>query len=536
MGEVYALLVGIERYHDAGLPRLYGCRADIADAKGALAARTRRLNIMELYDDEATRVAIVNGFRTHLAQATSRDTAVFWFSGHGSFTRVPRELWHLEPDGRTMQTLVCADSRVDGRPDLLDKELGLLLDEVADSGCHVLVVLDSCHSQGATRGSDSRVRAATPSTLDTTGRVLANLVAHYARLPAGAPPHRHVTLSACRSFETAMEQPLDGTPRGVFSWALARALRRSPAGATYRELLALTRTEMEGVEASQRPQLEPATSGGQPILGGPAGPDRLMMRWGRDGWQVECGAAHGAAAGTRMTVADRGMGREVRLTGAATGHSLVEPIGWRPDRHRVYPVWVTAAPLAPVTVAGMPLPESPAVTVADDAELTIIPGPRLVDGDGTALHRWPPGTRATRIARDVAHIARWRQVWQLENFASTLRDQVHIELVGTRIRLRNHSARGLHCVLLALTDDFAISAALFPGATIAPYSVAAAAEGAPVEPRGGRTWLKLIVTTDDLDVTAYELPPIHEAWRDLRGVTTMPTSDWWATGLELPQP
>lgn len=571
MGTVYALMVGIERYRDARLSRLHGCRADIADAKGALAARlpgNAELRVRELYDDDATRVALIDGFRTHLAQATSDDTAVFWFSGHGSYAQVPRELWHLEPDGRTMQTLVCADSRVDGRPDLLDKELGLLLDEVADRGCHVLVVLDSCHAGGATRGGSARSRSADPSVVVTTEHLLPDLVAHYASLPAGAPPHRHVALSACRSFEAAMEQPLDGTPRGVFSWALSRALRRSPAEATYRDLLALTRTEMECLPAFQRPQLMPSGRGlgDQPILGGPAHPDTPAptMRWGRDGWQVDAGAAHGTHAGTRITVIDRGVSREVRLTEVQTSVSLAEPIGWHPERDRVYRIAATAAPLAAVTVAAaagiaehLPLTF---VTVTDDAELTIGPdthgGLRLVDRDGTLIRRWPAGTRPVPIARDVGHIARWRQVWQLSNARSRLRDLVAIELIeplpdetiappdrdpdegvphGRRyfVRLRNKGPRQLHCVLLTLTDTFAISASLFPGATIAPHSVAAAAEGAPVEFRHARTWLKLVVTADDLDVTPYELPPIGEVWRDLRGVAALPAIDWWTTTVLL---
>jgi hypothetical protein len=587
MGKVYALMAGIERYCDSSVSRLYGCRADIADAKAALSARLpdeADLRLRELYDDDATRDAVIDGFRTHLARATSDDAAVFWFSGHGSFAQVPRELWHLEPNGRTMQTLVCADSRVDGRADLLDKELGLLLDEVADRGCHILVVLDSCHSGGATRGGDVRVRAAKPSIVDTTEYLLPDLVARYASLPAGAPRQRHVTLSACRSFETAMEQPLDGVPRGVFSWALSRALRRATAEATYRDLLALTRTEMECLSALQRPQLSPDGRGlgDQPIFGGPprtAGP-ALTVRWGGDGWRVDAGAVHGVAPGTRLTVSDRSVSREVRLTVVQAGHSLAEPIGWQPDPNRIYPVMLSAAALAAVTVAvdhdaltalSVNLAESlssSSVTMTGDAgaELTIgtdDSGLRLADRGGTPIRHWPAGTGAVPIVRDVEHIARWRQVWQLSNPRSGLRDLVSIELVeplpGEKIappgrdpvvpdadgairladrrrcfiRLRNRGPRPLFCVLLTLTDTFAVSAGLVTGATVAAHCVAAAAEGAPVEFSHARAWLKLIVTDDDFEAAPYELPPIGEVWRDLRGGAGLPANEWWTTSVQL---
>lgn len=587
MGTVFAFMTGIELYRDAGVSRLYGCRADIADATAALSARLRGtadLRVRELIDDDATRDAVIDGFRTHLGQATSDDTAVFWFSGHGSYAQVPRQLWHLEPDGRTIQTLVCSDSRVDGRPDLLDKELGLLLDEVADRGCHVLVVLDSCHSGGATRGhdirgGDIRARAARPSTVGSTEHLLPGLVAHYASLPAGAPPQRHVTLSACRSFETAMEQPLDGGPRGVFSWALTRALRRAGAQSTYRDLLALTRTEMDALPAYQRPQLAPAGRGlgDQPIFGGPARMDgpAVTMRWARDGWQVNAGAAHGIGGGRRATVIDRGTSREVRLSAVAAEHSLAEPIGWHPDPHRVYRLALTAAPLAAVTVTidrdapaalAEYLPPS-SVTVTDDAELTISADPagglRLTSPEDMPIRRWPAGTAAAPIAREVAHIARWRQVWQLSNPRSGLRGRVTVELVEPLrgetiappdrdpvvpdadgvirlahgrphfVRIRNDGPLPLHCVLLTLTDTFAVSAALFPGATVAARSVAAAAEGAPVEFSHTRAWLKLVVTRDDLDADPYELPPIGEVWRDVRRVAAQPSSDWWTTTVPL---
>src|SRR5690349_14308392 len=106
MGTIVALMVGIDRYRDPGISRLYGCRADIADALELLDARCApgtKLDAKELYDDAATGTAIVDGFRRHLTRAGPDDTALFWFSGHGSLAPVPPPFWHLEPDGVHLQ-------------------------------------------------------------------------------------------------------------------------------------------------------------------------------------------------------------------------------------------------------------------------------------------------------------------------------------------------------------------------------------------------------------------------------------------------
>src|SRR5690242_12036789 len=96
-------MVGIDRYDSAKIPALLGCRNDVLAASELLrrrAAAGTEVRIRCLLDGEATGAAIVEGFRTHLAQAGPGDVALFWFSGHGSTHPVPEAYWHLEPDGR----------------------------------------------------------------------------------------------------------------------------------------------------------------------------------------------------------------------------------------------------------------------------------------------------------------------------------------------------------------------------------------------------------------------------------------------------
>src|SRR5580765_799111 len=145
MNRLYALLVGIDTYAAPDLGTLSGCANDVEDALALLDSRATpgtRLCPLVLRDAEATRAAVVDGLRTHLGRAGRDDTALFWFSGHGSQAPVPEWAWFEESTG-TLQTLVCADSRVGGVPDLWDKELSALLDIVARRAGHVAVVLDS---------------------------------------------------------------------------------------------------------------------------------------------------------------------------------------------------------------------------------------------------------------------------------------------------------------------------------------------------------------------------------------------------------
>jgi Caspase domain len=105
---VYALLVGIDAYLPPINP-LWGCRNDIAALEQYLRARVGTdLALRTLYDDEATRDAVVDGFRDHLAQAGGGDTALFVYAGHGSEEPAPAEVANLEPTGR-IQTLMLHD-------------------------------------------------------------------------------------------------------------------------------------------------------------------------------------------------------------------------------------------------------------------------------------------------------------------------------------------------------------------------------------------------------------------------------------------
>ena len=153
---LYGLLVGINDYA-GGVRSLRGCVNDVERLEEYLRRQNRDASrppkLRKLLNHDATRAALVAGFREHLALAGPEDVVLFAFSGHGSQEAAPEEFWDIEPDHKN-QTIVCYDSRA-GAWDLADKELSLLLAEVAGRGCrHIVAWLDCCHAGTGTRGDE----------------------------------------------------------------------------------------------------------------------------------------------------------------------------------------------------------------------------------------------------------------------------------------------------------------------------------------------------------------------------------------------
>jgi hypothetical protein len=450
--------------------------------------------MVTLRDDDVTRRAVIDGFRGHLGQATQGDTALFWFSGHGSLAPVPPGMERLEPTGK-LQTMLCADSRHDGVPDLLDKELGVLIGEVSARGVHVAVVLDCCHADGASREvpSDDAVAPGLPSlrarwapvltTPPPIEALLAELTAMRDAGPDQGPSATrssgadHVALAACHSNQVAYEVPWRDGHRGLFGLALLSQLERLGPEATYRELMIGARCFVENVSPRQRPVLFPVAEDivDQPFLGGRLrSPNATMtMRFVRDAWEIDAGACHGLVSGTkeeptRVGVYGSDGKQEARVVRVLPYHSAVEPVGWavEPDRGAQYPVVVTRVPLPATTVAvDGPLGE-PAAAMLAEAVHTVAPGGspspyirmveladpdripeirvairkpdtvRILGSDGSALVPDVPHVSdrdaALRVVADLEHIARWRQIKALGNPRSALAGAIRLELVAAR--------------------------------------------------------------------------------------------------------
>lgn len=389
----YALLVGIDAYV-APLPPLYGCRNDIAALETYLRARTGGpLELRTLLDADATRDTVVAGFRRHLAQAKSGDVALFAYCGHGSEEPAPAAIADLEPSGR-IQTIMLHDCgrRIDGvlHRALADKELALLIAEVAAGGGHVVTILDCCHSGGGTRDPFSRPRGWVPRPDDVTSRDRDIVLALASARPSTAfvrgaleqwtaPRAPHVALAACRSDETAKEHRVGDVNRGAFSIALLDSLDVLGTRTTYRSLLATIRARVERTTDEQRPELFPLDVGGLAdslFLDGaivPVAPTFTVTN-GPDGWEVDAGIVHGLRdpVGAEAFVlacrddADAAAGM-VRVTHVEVGRSRVEPSEWQPA-DRAYRAVVVGVPLPPAEVQLDPPTAAPGLPGPDAVE------------------------------------------------------------------------------------------------------------------------------------------------------------------------
>ncbi len=268
---LYALLVGIDKYPDSN-HQLQGCVNDIAAVEEYLNERFDKkeyqLHLQTLKDNQATRKAVIDGFREHLCQAGQSDIVLFYYSGHGAQELAPKEFWQLEPD-HLNETLVCHDSRTQDGWDLADKELAKLIAEVAEKDPHITIIMDCCHSGSGTKDplQETGIRR---FPTDKRERPLDSFIFSLDELkqlsnsrdpekhPTGwkIPKGRHVLLAACRDYETAKEYYGGDKHRGSFSYFLMDTLSKANGKLTYRDLFGRTNAIIRCKIADQSPQLE----------------------------------------------------------------------------------------------------------------------------------------------------------------------------------------------------------------------------------------------------------------------------------------
>jgi len=311
---IYALLVAIDKYISP-VPSLNGCVNDILAIQEYLQARVAtdgyQLHLRTLLNRDATRQAVIDGFRQHLCQASSEDVAFFYYAGHGSQEQAPPEFWVMEPDGID-ETLVCYDSRSSGGWDLADKELAKLIAEVAEKNPHITIIVDCCHSGTVNRGDLEIATAIRQTSTDTRQRPLESFIfslSELDKLSAALSPEKnptswklptakHIFLAACRDNEKAKEFNDNGQPRGAFSYFLLDTLKKANGNLTYRDLFKRTHALVCSNVSKQSPQIEATDLSDldQPFLGGAIAqrtPYFTVSYNNNYGWVIDGGAVHG---------------------------------------------------------------------------------------------------------------------------------------------------------------------------------------------------------------------------------------------------
>ena len=210
--KLWILLVGVNQYQDRqNLPSLQYSALDCQGLGEALKSATASLMAKEviIHHDFVTQRPLAADVRQSIAKiinsASSNDTILFYFSGHGIL------------EATTGQVVLClADTKVDkllttGLP------LNILLKQL--SGCSAsqqLVWLDACHSGGMTLRGTSKISLPNPSS--QLVKVLRNKAAESKGFYA---------LLSCDQTQQSWEFPELG--HGVFTYYLMRGLRGEAA-------------------------------------------------------------------------------------------------------------------------------------------------------------------------------------------------------------------------------------------------------------------------------------------------------------------
>jgi lysophospholipase L1-like esterase len=323
--KVYALLVGIADYAEeiklAGgkvrFPKLSGCVRDVEKMRDYLSRDIYyKADIKMLTDKDAFKAEIVRLFKEHLGKAEENDTALFYFSGHGTQEFTDQSIFASETDGK-LESLACYYNEQSKDNFLLaDKELRWLISQVAAKKPHIVTIFDCCHSADITRNGalvtssfDKVVEKRAPFVFprrewdqfifgnDISSDVIAK-TGEYIAITEGL----HVQLSACESNESAVEV----SGEGVFTKALLKVLQATGGNITYHSLRSRIRQYLQSIY-EQKPRLYIPNNDQNVLyasfLNKPAGQNSNAFAEvtynDKISWQLNCGAIHGIGGDTK---------------------------------------------------------------------------------------------------------------------------------------------------------------------------------------------------------------------------------------------
>jgi Caspase domain len=294
ISNIYALLIGVDCYMPNILPdgskykNLGGSVRDINQVEAYLkdvqqipAAQILKLTASPSAEDEqqpiespdklSTRNNIIDNFRKLGEMAVAGSQVYIHYSGHGG--RAKTVFASIKGVNEIDEGLVPTDIGTSTGQYLRDIELAHLLQELVKKELVVTVVLDCCHSGGATRG-DAEIRGndsvgdqplqaeyqavATLAELEDTWKLLTGVGTR--GLKAGGLPvsNEYVVLAACRQNEYAYEYAFNretGERSGALTYWLLDTLRQANPGRTYKDLYDRVNAQIHSQFPSQTPLL-----------------------------------------------------------------------------------------------------------------------------------------------------------------------------------------------------------------------------------------------------------------------------------------
>lgn len=248
-----ALCVGINDYPGVDSD-LNGCVNDCSDWADTLL--TRGFGVTKLVNAEATKAAIVDQFSKLLTAVGPDDTAVFTFSGHGTW--LP-DIDGDEDDGR--DEALCPYDLSETNL-LLDDDILNIIHEYKKPKSRIVMIMDCCHSGTMIKAASLfnpghvKVRYLPPTKFVKNPKLVeamtvASSVPKVNSVPGG------VLLAGCRDVEYSYDTSFGSRSNGAFTYFALEALKKSPVN--YATWMKEVRKSLPTGKYPQTPQLQ-ATS------------------------------------------------------------------------------------------------------------------------------------------------------------------------------------------------------------------------------------------------------------------------------------
>jgi hypothetical protein len=244
-----ALIIGNDGYESCPLR---GCINDAYEFG-------ERLDDLGVVSDEeqiviadATLDQMVSGLSSIVADSAPGDTAVIFYSGHGSYVR---DTNGDEPDRRD-ECLVPIDYETAGM--LIDDEIQIRIQELKPD-VHLEIFMDSCFSGSVTRAvvEGVNIRPAPRFLIPRNPvKALYGKVKPVFKQTITVKNSNHVLWSACKPNQVSNEVEFNGVPRGAFTYAFLDALEKLGPGAARNVLVRNTMREIKNMGLIQTPVLE----------------------------------------------------------------------------------------------------------------------------------------------------------------------------------------------------------------------------------------------------------------------------------------
>ena len=230
-----AFVIGLGQQEDKAWGKINGDKDVLYVDKILKDAKFKAGNIRKLVNKQATKKAIVNAFKSLIAQSRRGDVIYVHYSGHG---QQMKDVHNDEKDGLDECWIPydayrkpCKKDR--GEKHLTDDEVNYYLNairnKIGDVG-KMLVVIDACHSGDATRGSDDEVVRGVEDIFEAIKSFIWGKPSEKGNEKVVNPKakenkERWITISACRSDQVNIE--MKNPVVGKLTYALYKKIKEA---------------------------------------------------------------------------------------------------------------------------------------------------------------------------------------------------------------------------------------------------------------------------------------------------------------------